>query len=89
MTVQYENLVRNPQDQLREIFQHLGVEEEPINLHDVGVPDAPFYKSVFHDELRNPLNTRRIGRWKEKLTEEELREVLPIIQSPMSQLGYL
>jgi hypothetical protein len=87
--VRYEALVSDPAQTLKDVQSFIGVQTESLNTNSIAIPDLKFYESPYHSNLKNPVNTKSIGKWKEELSEVELQEVMPIIKRPMQKLGYL
>lgn len=87
--VKYENLVANPEETMNDVFQFAQLDTASIQTQGIELPGSDFFKSPFHQNLKNPINKKSIGKWKHDLTELELGEIDPIVQKPMKALGYL
>jgi len=89
MIVTYEELVGNRQEVLNSIFSFLEMSPFVLPSDTVHFPDNKFYQLPYHTNLKNPVNTKSIGKYKNELTPKEIDEIMPIIEKPMKQLGYL
>ena len=60
--VQYEQLVRNPEPQIRALLTHCGVEFESncLSFHD----NTRAVRTASSEQVRQPINTRGIGAWR-------------------------
>ncbi len=87
--VKYEDLVQQPEQTMLDVFSFIQLEPAAIQTSGIELPPTEFFKSPFHQNLKNPINSNSIGKWQSALTEQELREIDPIIQKPMQALGYL
>ena len=87
--LRYEDLVRNPEENLREICSFLGETYEPamVEQHllakDIIAPDSHFFANV-----RNPVNTGSIGRGRKLLSLQDKHLIQRVAGSTMQQLGY-
>ncbi|MDJ0920437.1 MAG: sulfotransferase [Henriciella sp.] len=73
--VQYEDLVQDPEAQIRRILEHVGVSFEPacLNFHET---DRAI-RTASSEQVRQPLNRRGIGAWRQVSAElEPLRQSL-------------
>lgn len=90
--VRYEDLVREPQKVMPEICQFLGVpfdakilETQDDYLEKLGaVGDTEAFRNV-----ANPINPNSIGKWKQGLSEKQLKDLMPLIEGNLKALGYL
>jgi len=89
LTVRYEDLVENPHDTMNEICDFLSVNYTPDMLD--------FYKfestkeattRSHHSNLKRPLFTESVGKWKERLKKEEQIYVLNRIGPTLKRFGY-
>lgn len=87
--VRYESLVSDTDHTINQIFSFLNVNAERINTRKVDVPKMSFYEASHHSNLKNPINTKSIGRWKNELNKEQINDIMPIIAKPMKKLNYL
>lgn len=86
MSLRYEELIQNTEEQLRPLIEFLGLDWEP------GLIESAFQKSPdgFGDWKAygaSELSTDRIGRWR-KLPSTTIGELGAVVNSSMQQLGY-
>lgn len=62
LTVQYEDLVRDPEARIRAVLDHVGVAFEPACLHFHKTDRA--VRTASSEQVRQPINTRGIGAWR-------------------------
>lgn len=60
--VQYEQLVRDPEQKIRALLSHIGVEFEPdcLNFHNT----QRAVRTASSEQVRQPINTKGIGAWR-------------------------
>ncbi|MEM6806433.1 MAG: sulfotransferase [Bacteroidota bacterium] len=87
--VRYEELVSDPKRIVEETISFLGLENQDLNFTRATFPDNRFYNMPYHKNLKNPINQDSIGKWKTELSDKELNDVMPIIEKPMLDLGYV
>jgi hypothetical protein len=82
--LRYESLVANQEEETKRLAAAVGLEMEPaqLNFHErAAVPATPSYVQV-----REPLNDRSIGNWRNFASEFE--PVLPMLAETMRRGGY-
>lgn len=88
--IRYEDLVANPESELRRLCAFLGESFDPTMLRYHERPDKGF--AGFEGEWKNltlqPLTRGRIGRYREKLSPREIRTVERTIGPHLRALGY-
>ena len=62
LTVQYEQLVRDPETKIRALLEHVGVPFEPACL-DFHKTDRAV-RTASSEQVRQPINTKGIGAWR-------------------------
>ncbi len=86
----YERLAENPEQETRELCAFLGVpyDEEMLRFHD---RDLSIYRShhLSMDRISVPIDSSKIGRWRNELTPEQLSEFLSTAGDEMRRLGYV
>lgn len=87
--IRYEELVSSPELTLSSLYAFLEVNALEKSVNKADYPDHKFYSMPYHTNLKNPVNTKSIGKWKEELSNQEVNEIMPIIEKPMKELGYL
>lgn len=87
--LRYENLIDDPEGELRAICSFLGESYEPgmIEYHRVARERIPA-ESHFFSNVRNPLSRRRIGRWQQEMPAEDQRLVQRVAGKLLAELGY-
>lgn len=88
--VKYEQLVEDPKTVLNGLMDYLGLDfYEGILKFNERVPTDKFYLPPQHQNLKNPLNNRSIGKWKDVLDEKDLKTIMPIVGDDLRRFGYL
>jgi len=78
-TLRYEDLVREPEDSLQKVCRFLGIPFKESMLDFYKKQPQAFAKhpdkevEKYHQSLTNPINTKKIGVWKESLPEKEIK----------------
>ena len=87
MEVRYEDLVQNPQETLTAVGQFLGCEVnyDRIQQRPLGSVKRPL--TAFTEDL-NEGRFSPVGRWKEKLPADQLRDLETLVGPYMEGLGY-
>jgi|GEM_PF-714243 hypothetical protein len=88
--VRYEDLVTNPAAQLEEVCEFLRVEYDSsmLNFFET-VPARKLSKVNHHRNLREPVFTTSVGKYRQILTQEEIATIQRRLYSPMRSLGYI
>lgn len=90
LEVFYEELVENPAQTIQKVCKFLGLEYSPEMLN--------FWQRVdelgdagrdLHRNLKNPLNTSAIGKWKQHLNPEQKSLVEERLATMLAQFGYI
>ena len=85
--VRYENLVEDPEAELRPLAQFLGLEWLPQMLdHRATARSRAFIKTPSYSQVTEPVNTRAVGRWINY--RKQLEPVLPILEPWAERMGY-
>jgi protein-tyrosine sulfotransferase len=90
LEVRYEDLVRQPEEELRRVSQFLGIEYTSKMLDYWKMPttiENKYYS--FHANLGKPVFPSSIGKWKERLSEEQQVFILKNITPELKSLGYI
>lgn len=87
--LRYEDLVREPEVQLRRLCGFLGetyhpAMAEPSALAPVAVPEYKVWHTLTHREV----TTERVSSWRQRLTAEEIRLCEHAFGSRLAQFGY-
>lgn len=93
MEVKYEEFVQDPQRYLRDFSRFLNIEYIPevINAKPQKEVSNAFIRTEMdknHESLKKPLNTTRIGLWKEKLTDQQVKDLDCTVGKWGKELGY-
>ncbi len=72
LLVRYEELVRNPQGNLKKVYDFLEVEDQSDNwMHYQDQLRDPFFELPQHQNVSKLPNENSIGNWRTELTEEQ------------------
>lgn len=89
--VRYEQLVADPEPELREICEFLELAWDNQLLHFYK-EDLSLYRNptghLSADQVSKPINTSSVGRWKQDLNSKELEAVETIAGTMLNRLGY-
>ncbi len=86
--LRYEDLVRDPEPHLRAICDFLGETYAPEMAapHRLGRKKLP--AGGFHEPVRQPPDTSRVGRWEREMSPREVRLVQRVAGDLLTELGY-
>lgn len=86
----YESLVKNPETEIRKICEFLGIEFHN-NMLDFYKKDLTIYKArhLSMDRISKPIDTSKIGRWKNELNESHLQQFYSSARDVMIAMGYM
>jgi hypothetical protein len=87
--LRYEDLVADPVRELAALCEFLGEEYDeamtrPAEVASVAVPE---YKA-WHERTRSPVDSSRVGRWRERLTDTEIALCEVLLADRLSAYGY-
>jgi hypothetical protein len=93
LTIKYEDLVKTPENKLKEICNHLNIEYDPVMLdfHKIDVGSGFMPKEAmkkYHSSLFNPLNTSKVNSWEKILTDKEVKIADVVIGKSGELAGY-
>lgn len=86
--LRYEDLVVDPEPQLRRICRFLDEDYHPKMLQFHLTAEETILEGGFHDAVRHPLSTKRIDRWRKEMAPSDLRVFEAIAGSTLTALGY-
>jgi Sulfotransferase family len=88
--VRYENLVMNPETQLKEICGFLNVEytDAVLNFHELE-PAKYLSRVEHHRNVAQPVFRSSVGRYRHVLSQQEITAIQDRLHVPMTCLGYL
>lgn len=89
MEVRYEDLVRQPERELRRVMDLVGEPWEPQMLEYWRCPHdlAPLTESSA-TQVVQPIYSRSIGRWKRELSSSEVSQYVHVAGTTLRRLGY-
>lgn len=86
-SVAYEDLIADPEGQLRMVIDFLGLPwDERVLDHRTTAGDRGALTNTSYDQITEPLTSGAVGRWRHY--EKELEPVLPILLPWAKRLGY-
>lgn len=89
-TVRYEDLVTDPLPVTKTLAEFLAIDPATINIDETGHVSAmgDVSRRDFHARVRQPIGAQRIGRWRDTLTPEQMRQVGRILGRELQRWGY-
>lgn len=88
--VRYEDLVLNSEVALKRISQFINIEYTPRMLDYWKLPTTIEHKyNSYHKNLGKPVFSSSVGKWRERLTEEQQDYVMENISAELKRKGYL
>jgi hypothetical protein len=88
LELRYEDLVVEPERELRRVCRFLDEDFHPKMLQFHLTAEESIQVGEFHDAVRNPLTTERIGRWRKEMSAGALRVFEAISGRTLTGLGY-
>ena len=86
--LRYEQLVRQPEQELQKLCDFLGEEYLPQMAHQDALAQQRIEPGSFHDPVRRPPNTTRLARWRREMSPRDLRLFQRIAGDTLTALGY-
>lgn len=87
LEVRYEALVTEPESMMRRILVHVGEPWDDAVLHHVE-HDHNLATETSADQVRQPVHSKSIGRWRAALDESDRRVVERVAGPLLERLGY-
>lgn len=89
-TVRYEELVADPEAGARSLCEFLGVSFAPemMRFHETAERAMPSGVDGWHSRVKQPINSSRVGLWRERYTPEEAGMIELAAGPSMSSWGY-
>lgn len=93
-SMRYEDLVAAPEKNMKQLCEFLNIKYHPTVFEFYKKQQKAFShhpeKEVekYHQSLTNPINTKKIGVWKEKLSEKDIRMADAIVGQYAELTGY-
>lgn len=88
LEVRYEDLVTDYEGATRRIIDHLGVEWHEELLRREEIQETKRNPEIVNPEVRGPLYTHAVARWKKDLSEAELATIESHAGQLLRSLGY-
>lgn len=91
----FESMVRNPRDFARAAWSAVGgdgmdataaIREWSVRVQDTD--NEHFVEALTSRSYSRPDHTVRIGRWRENLSVDDVKAVLPLVEETASEFGY-
>jgi len=87
--VRFEDLVLEPEKTLRSLLNFLNYDfEESMLEYQKSVNYLGLDKYSYHKNVQRPLKAGQIGKWQERLTNDEINELMPKIEHNLKIFGY-
>jgi len=85
----YEDLVNDPEKTIKTTTNHIGFnyETDMLNFQE-SINFMGVEKMTHHQNLKNPINPKSIGKWQKELTNEELNYIMPKINYNLVKYRY-
>lgn len=93
LVVKYESLAADPENEVKKVCNFLNVDykDEMLNFHikkgQLDKADDLFYKK-FHPELFTEINTKKVNKWEQQLTDKQVQLLDYIAGDFAAQYGY-
>ena len=90
--VHYENLAHDPENELRALMDKIGLpwSERLLNYHDLNLSIHRHPTGhLSGKQVKSPVNTSSIGRWKKDLTRDEIERFEAKAGDMLKKLGYM
>ena len=87
--IKYEDLVTDPAQELRTLTKNLGISFDHRMLNHTAL-NLTLYKAhhMSLDAIKAPINSTKIGRWKQDLTKKQIEEFLLEAEQGLIEHGY-
>jgi hypothetical protein len=87
--IAYEDLVRHPQETLERITGFLGIPfQSEMLVRDQGTKDYSGFYDNIHANLNKDLSDHHITKWKQTLSNRDIKLIEAMLYEPMTKLGY-
>ncbi|WP_235296400.1 sulfotransferase domain-containing protein [Portibacter marinus] len=90
-TVHFEDMIRNSKSWAEAVLRHINLENPTIEHWAQRVQDQnnqAFVEAKTSVEYSLDDHSKRVGRWKENLNEEEVAMIWPMVRETASNFGY-
>ena len=90
LEVRYEHLVEHSEQTLQNISRFIGIDFTPNMLEYWHLPSTVEYKhKSFHQNLSKPVFSSSIGKWRERLSQEQIDFMLAELDQPLRLKAYI
>jgi Sulfotransferase family len=86
--VRYEEFTASPEPVLRRLCEFLGEEYSPEMAAPFAESRRHYHSQGIHRNVRKPVTTVSVGRWRHDLAPADQRLVQPIVADLLQELGY-
>jgi hypothetical protein len=86
--LRYEDLVTDPESQLRRICRFLGEAFHPDMARHHLAASKSIENGAFHESVRHPITSARVGRWRTEMSPSDLRVFEAVVGPGLTSLGY-
>lgn len=88
LNVRYESLSQKPLETITKVMDFIGEEFLPLQMDPNYYSKTNLKKYKGHDSLKKPINPDSIGRWREKMSREEVAIFHNVAGKTLQKLGY-
>ncbi|MBN1122547.1 MAG: sulfotransferase [Anaerolineae bacterium] len=90
LEIRYEDLVTQPEQNLRQVCDFLDIAYDPVMLtyHKSGVKEYSSYYDQIHARLAQPPQASRVDAWQDELKPEDVAIIESVCGDLMEQVGY-
>jgi hypothetical protein len=88
----YESLVNKPEEEIKKICCFLNIPFDSAMLNFYNQDLSIYEHGMGHlsmDRISKPIDSSRVGRWKEDLNENVLKDFYSVARDTMIKFGYL
>ncbi len=89
LEIRYEDLVNKPEGVIKIIFEFLGLSYERalLDFNSIALK-RKVLEIPYHQGLSQPIHNESIGKWKNKLTREDLTLIMPFLERGLKKYNY-
>ena len=89
LLVKYEDLVECPDNELSKVTNFLNLsKDDSMSTSKVSADKMGVEKDSHHQNLRKPISSRSVGKWKDELSDKDLSYFTKNIKDEMKRFGY-
>lgn len=88
--IRYEKLVSNPSNEIKKIceFLNVGFHKDMIEHQKIANELSDVKQMPHYSNVKNPINTDSIGKWKRNLSDEQRIKVEELLNDKLKELNY-